>query len=146
MGSEVNPPKRKYVKKPNEVEWKQALVDYEAKKLWKQEEKRHNQNEWQRQCCVLWKEHVTMQDGNAQQKREEIEHVIGVYEQVMEEWNHYRIANLIVEFISKALPVCLRLIIISLWWRKPFIMSRYVIICVKEVSRICDSVWTRQLG
>jgi len=26
-----------------------------------------------------------MQDGNAQQKREEIEHVIGVYEQVMEE-------------------------------------------------------------
>ncbi len=51
-----------------------------------------------------------MQNDNAQQQREEIEHAIGVYEQVMEERNHCRIANLIIEFIFKAILVCPRLI------------------------------------
>ncbi len=39
MGSEAKPPKRKYVKKPNEVERKQMFVDYEVEEVGKREEK-----------------------------------------------------------------------------------------------------------
>jgi hypothetical protein len=33
MGYKVNPPKRKYVKRPDEIEQKQALANYEIEDL-----------------------------------------------------------------------------------------------------------------